>query len=287
MRHFYCLLLLAFSLQLNAQYVDTLTTYDPRVDKVYKVNPWISSGIALAGVLTNDIGLKRLRRQDPLDQATLDGLGPDDVPPIDRWALRQDIDKIDKAEDVSDLGFRIGLIAPFALFIDKRIRKDFVDVTAMYLMTQSLASNFYTWGPMGPTFVQRYRPVAWYTDLPTSRRAMGNVRNSFFSGHVSVTATGSYFAAKVFSDYHPDMNFGQKAIVYTLATAAPVWVGINRVRGLRHFPSDALIGLGVGAFFGTMVPQIHKNWQKKHRTKLGMTGVYNSEVKGMGLSLTF
>jgi membrane-associated phospholipid phosphatase len=260
---------------------------DPKVDKIYKVNPWVSGGIALAGILTNDLGLRRLRDQPRLDQSTLDGLGEDDVPPIDRWALRQDVEKKKSAEEASDIGFRVGLLMPAMLFIDKRIRKDALDVALLFLETQSLSSNFYTWGPFGPTFVQRYRPVAWYDELSYDERSLGNVRNSFFSGHVSVTATGAYFAAKVFNDYHPEFNFGKKLLVYTIASLPPVWVGINRVRGLRHFPSDCLAGLAAGAFFGTIVPSIHKRWNLRHRSKLKLSGGVNGGGGTAGLSLTF
>ncbi|PHI21777.1 hypothetical protein CEQ90_00385 [Lewinellaceae bacterium SD302] len=263
--------------------LSTELTLDPTVDKVYKVNPWISLGIAGAGILTNDIGLRRLRDQERLDQSTLDGLGEDDVPPIDRWALRQDVDKKKSAEEVSDIGFRVGLLMPALLFIDKRIRKDALDVAILFLETQSLSSNFYTWGPFGPTFVQRYRPVAWYDELSYEERSLGNVRNSFFSGHVSVTATGAYFAAKVYNDYHPEFSFGKKVLVYGIASIPPVWVGVNRVRGLRHFPSDCLAGLAAGAFFGTFIPSLHKRWNLRHRSQLKIRG----GADGASLSLRF
>lgn len=296
-RLFFLIILLLIVLQLSAQRrLDTVYRYDilraeltldPTVDKIYKVNPWISGGIALAGVLTNDIGLRRLRNQPRLDQATLDGLGEDDVPPIDRWALRQDVEKKRDAEELSDLGFRASLLLPAALMLDKRIRKDFLDIAILFLETQSLSSNFYTWGPFGPTFVQRYRPVAWYDELSYDERSLGNVRNGFFSGHVSVTATGSYFAAKVFNDYHPEFNFGQRVLVYTVASIPPVWVGVNRVRGLRHFPSDCLAGLAAGAFFATIVPDIHRRWNLRHRTQMRLSGGANGGGASMGLSLTF
>lgn len=272
---------------LPAQGQDTLLISPASPTKVYKVNPWISGGVALLGVATNDLGLRRLRDQPRLDQATLDGLGPDDVPPIDRWALRQDVEKKRDAEEASDVGFRAGLLLPVFVFLDREIRKDWLNITMMYLETQSLASNFYTWGPFGPTFVQRYRPVAWYEELSYEERSLGNVRNSFFSGHVSVTATGSYFAAKVFSDYHPDMNFGQRVLLYTVASIPPVWVGIQRVRGLRHFPSDSAAGLAAGALFAHLIPHIHKRWAERHRTRLKMSGIYTPQAKGLGLALTF
>lgn len=261
---------------------------DPRTDKVYKVNPWLSGGIAIAGIVANDVGLRRLRNQPRLDQATLDGLGPDDVPPIDRWGLRQNVEKKGAAEDASDIGFRVGLLLPATLFIaDKRIRKDFLDITLLYLETHAFSSNFYTWGPFGPTFVQRYRPVAWYEELSYDERSLGNVRNSFFSGHVSVTATGAYFAAKIFNDYHPELSFGQRVLVYSIASIPPVWVGVNRVRGLRHFPSDCLAGLAAGAFFGTIVPSIHKRWNLRHRTKLRLRGGVGPAGGTAGLNFTF
>lgn len=295
MRHYITLFAFVIASTLGAQPLDSLQISTAETNaselqkhEIYRINPLISGGIIALGTITNDIGFKRLRReQASIDVATLAGLGPDDVPQIDRWALRQNPENADDAEEISNLGLSIGAAFPLLLFTQKDMRQDWLDISLMYLETQALASNFYSWGPLGPTFIQRLRPLTWYDEFPIEERNGGNNRNSFFSGHVSSTATGTYFTAKVFCDYRPELSFGQRALVYTIASAPPIFVAINRVRALRHFPSDTLIGLGVGAFIGTIVPQFHKQWAERHETTLRLSSVYNADVKGLGFALTF
>ncbi|MEM1358927.1 MAG: phosphatase PAP2 family protein, partial [Bacteroidota bacterium] len=149
------------------------------------------------------------------------------------------------------------------------------------------SSNAYAWSPLGPRFNNRVRPVAYYEDVDFGLRSQGNSRNSFFSGHANTTALGTFFFAKVLSDYNPQWNGRQRALLFGAAALPPIYVSWQRVRALKHFPSDTVMGLAVGAFFGIMTPQVHKNWAKKHRTHLSITGGYTADVGGAGFTLTF
>ena len=96
------------------------------------------------------------------------------------------------------------------------------------------------------------------TDLDARTRGDEGNLNSFFSGHVSTTATGTYFFAKVLSDYNPQWTGKQRALLFGAATLPPLYVGVQRIRGLRHFPTDVAVGFGFGALIGILTPQIHK-----------------------------
>jgi membrane-associated phospholipid phosphatase len=56
-------------------------------------------------------------------------------------------------------------------------------------------------------------------------------------------------------------------------------MGYFRVKGLRHFPSDVMVGLGVGALCGIIIPELHR-WQDKNIS----LGLYSSsEATGIAI----
>lgn len=103
--------------------------------------------------------------------------------------------------------------------------------------------------------VQRNRPFAYNDQAPLAERLDADVRKSFFSGHSSITACNAVFAAKIWSDMHPNSRY--KPLVWTAAAVVPAYVAAQRVRAGKHYPSDVLVGLAVGAAVGYIIPQIH------------------------------
>lgn len=268
--------------------------YDPKTEKVYAVKPWIDGGIGVVGMLISTTGIDRLRDKDNID---LGSLKRSDVPGFDRWAFPANAEKRESAETSSDLFFNASVALPLTLFVSKKFRKDWIDITAMYVETHALSSLTYAYSPIGPAFIDRTRPVAFYPELDQvdedgnvvddGIRIQGNNRNSFFSGHVSTTAVGTFFFAKVLSDYNPQWTGGQRALLFAAASLPPAFVAVQRVRALKHFPSDTAIGFGVGAFFGIMTPHIHKRWQRNHRSSLSIGGHFGDGAGGAGVSLRF
>jgi membrane-associated phospholipid phosphatase len=88
-------------------------------------------------------------------------------------------------------------------------------------------------------------------------RMSGNARNSFLGGHPALVATSSFFVAKVYSDYHPDSKF--KYVLYGAAAVVTGGTAYLRHRGGKHFPTDLILGTGLGTLSGIMVPELHKN----------------------------
>jgi membrane-associated phospholipid phosphatase len=84
-----------------------------------------------------------------------------------------------------------------------------------------------------------------------------NSRNSFFSGHVGSCAYSTFFMAKVYSDYHPDLG-AKKYLLYLAASVPPLIIAYARIKSLAHFPSDVAVGFGLGALIGIVVPALHK-----------------------------
>jgi membrane-associated phospholipid phosphatase len=161
----------------------------------------------------------------------------------------------------------------------------------MYLQAQAANGLLYAVSPLGPLFIDRARPNVYYTEQFLENggdgTAEGGDLNGFFSGHVSTTATGTFFAAKVLSDYHPEWSGGKRALLFGAASLPAVYVSVQRVRALKHFPSDTVVGFIVGAAVGVLTPHFHKRWREKHRSSLGLSGSFTGEAGGLGLSLTF
>lgn len=103
--------------------------------------------------------------------------------------------------------------------------------------------------------VKRNRPFVYYDAAPLADRMESDARKSFFSGHSSMTACNAVFAAKVWTDLHPGSKW--TPWVWSAAAAVPAYVAWQRVEAGKHYPSDVLVGLAVGAAMGYLIPQIH------------------------------
>lgn len=246
----------------------------------YKVNYWISGGIVLAGGIANYLGIPRIVDKPEISLTELNALNRNNVSGFDRWALNQDASKADRNNSNAAIVLATTVTLPTLLAFDKHISKDWSKMLVMYLETIAVVSNVYGYSFIGPSVQNRFRPITYYTDLPVSERNDGNNRNSFYSGHVASTAAASFFMAKVYSDYHPELG-GKKYLLYAAASIPPLLIGYFRIKGLRHFPSDDLAGLGVGALVGILIPEIHRIKFKNKDLTVGLSTT--GESTGIGL----
>lgn len=255
--------------------------------KLYKTKPLIELPVTALAFYLSQEKIKDFRNK-PAFTGTLPTLTDNDVPGIDRWGLRQDPEKAEDFAKTSDIFFITGQLAPFTLFVWKKYRDEWLDITTMYLEAQALQGMFYGYAPFGPNTVDRFRPRSFYAEVSDGERRNGNAQSSLFSGHVSTTSTGYYFYAKILTDHNPDLTGGQKALIYGAASVPGIITAVLRVKALKHFPTDTAVGLGVGAFSGIMVPEFHRWWQKRHPKSTAMiTPLYGGGAAGMGFSLVF
>jgi membrane-associated phospholipid phosphatase len=253
-----------------------------KVEKVYKVNPYISTTIGVVGASATYFGIKRLRDKEEIPLEIVLSLDKYEVNPFDRKALFLNPENRHTANTISDIGQYITFAAPIFLLADKRIRNHWLDIGLLYFETQSISTLVYAWTPIGPQFIERYRPETYYDELKLSQRQSGQNRNSFFSGHALVTATGSFFIAKVISDYHPELG-GKKWLLYGAALVPPAFVSFFRVKALRHFPTDTIAATVIGGAIGFLIPHFHK----KAKNKSGLSFGTNNGGDGIALSYQF
>jgi membrane-associated phospholipid phosphatase len=225
--------------------------------KPYHINYWVTGTILTVGVTTNLLGINTVLGKEDVTRIEIETLNKDIINNIDSWALKQDPSNREAFGNYSDYTLVASVLLPTALLFDKKISKDWFDMLLMYLETMSITTNIFEWSFLGPTFQNRLRPIAYYDELTYEERKSGNNRNSFYSGHVATVAASTFFMAKVYSDYNPEIG-NNKYLLYAAAAVPPLLLGYFRLKGLKHFPSDIIVGLGVGALCGIIIPELHR-----------------------------
>ena len=98
--------------------------------------------------------------------------------------------------------------------------------------------------------LQRPIPRAYEGD-PAYLREPGSYR-AFWSGHTSTTVAALTDAAWTIR-----LRYGERRWPWLVAAVAGASVGVERVWGGHHFPSDVVVGFVAGAAVGTAVPLLH------------------------------
>jgi membrane-associated phospholipid phosphatase len=270
-------LLLIFCVKAISQYTDTATTKTATTTaQVYHVKNVVDIPIAVAGTGWTLYGFSKIYgRKEPAEAEIIaldrNNVNSFDRPVIDNYST--------KAKDASDMFFYGSMPLPLVLLLDKKIRKDAPKVGLLYLESMAITGTLYTSAAM---LANRFRPYAYNKKVPLSDRTYGGAKNSFFAGHPALVATSTFFMAKVYSDYHPDMS--NKWILFTLAGGATATTGILRLKAGQHFYTDVITGVAVGTLSGILVPHIHKNKNSKLANVTLLPGV---NMSGGGFTMLY
>jgi membrane-associated phospholipid phosphatase len=247
--------------------------------EVYNVKWHTDIPIMVGAFATNYWGLQIVDRKGRLDSLTIINLDPNDINRFDRSATRQDAEFMKVAVDRSDIGMRGSFLLPVLLILDKDIRQDWAPIILLYLETEAIVGNLFSWG--AAIHIDRIRPQVYNPDVAWGKRSGVRNKNSFYSGHTSSSAAASFFVAKVYCDYHPELE-RKKLIFYAIAAIPPAITGYYRYKGMKHFPTDVLTGLAIGATTGILVPHLHKK-QNHNLSIIPVTGRYS----GFAMTLKF
>ena len=218
----------------------------------YKTSFRVDGPITAAGLGLTFLGYSMIVNKDGLTTEELATKKVEDIPWFDRGnAGYYD----DKANDVSYIPFYASFAMPILMsVINKNEREHVVQVNAMFLETMAISGALYT---LAAGAISRSRPLVYPgSTASVDTKTSNNAQRSFFAGHVSATASATFFAAQVFSDFNPT----SKARPYIWATAAviPAVVGYLRYEAGQHFLSDILMGYGIGMSCGMFVPKLHR-----------------------------
>ena len=227
---------------------------------LYTVNKLTSSIIVGAGFTTNAIGLKILDDRSEVTASDLGNINKSDVPGFERWILNQNPNQFDNWHNQSDVVMKASLILPAIFLTNKKIRHQWLDYSLMYLKAQAFSANFYTLGV--PQFYRKNRPLLYYEELPINKRTGVRLSNSFYSGHVSVTATSMFFMARVYKDLYPERN---QIVPLAIASLTTGYVAMGRMKAGKHFLTDVLTGAIVGGAIGYLTPYFHSKKRRENR----------------------
>jgi membrane-associated phospholipid phosphatase len=220
---------------------------------VYKLRPAADIPITIIGagwsgyLLTTQIYSK-----GPSTQQQILSLDVNSINPIDRMNIYPYNAYLDKT---SYYPFYAAIPLPLLFYLTGNdMRSDYPKLTFLYLETLSVTGMI---GVSSTYFVNQYRPYAYTSGTSLEQREVQNAKNSFFAGHVEIVATSTFFISEVYSSYYPDSKI--KWLFFGLAGAATAGMGYVRIRAGMHFTSDVILGAGVGAASGILVPFFHNH----------------------------
>jgi len=219
----------------------------------YKIKYFIDVPLTVTGLVASKYGTDYLRDRRPNNNEKISELTPGDVWWLDRGATRQVPSDAPKYETISTKLMRGAMFAPAILLADPKVRNIWQDYSLLYFEAQSVNAMAYLAGAIP---VRRLRPFMYNQDERFERKTGRNTTNSFFSGHASVVATSTFFMVKVYYGLHPEAK--NRVLFYSLAAIPPAATGYCRYKAAKHFPTDILTGIAVGALTGILVPELHK-----------------------------
>jgi membrane-associated phospholipid phosphatase len=203
-----------------------------------------------AGLTVLGVSIPISHGVDPLTPEEVAALRAEDVWGFDRWGTQQWSPGAQRASDK----FLYGSFAlPATMLLDRPSRSEFDQVGLLTLESLLLSVGLTN---LTKALVKRPRPFMYNPEVPLVLKTRRRSRYSFFSGHTSLTATSTFLTAKLYHDFYPDSD--ARPYVWATAAVIPAITGYLRVRGGKHYLTDVLIGYGVGAAIGVLVPQLHK-----------------------------
>lgn len=227
---------------------------EPKEPTVYKVNKKIEIPVTVGLFIIHQFGFKAINDKPGLTEYEVSQLDANDIWKLDRIATQQDAAYSEQAHKISDWILNISVVLPALLVIDNKIRKDWLDVLILYGETHAINTSIYI---ATAAIADRIRPYVYNEDVSMGEKTGHGTKISFYSGHVSTTASASFFMAKVYSDYHPELG-NKKFWLFGAALIPPIAVGYYRIKAMKHFPTDVITGIAVGAAAGILVPHLHK-----------------------------
>lgn len=236
---------------------------------------YITTGVGL-----NALGVLLIQDKKGLTEAELNSLNKDDLWAIDRWAAGN---FSERANSDSYIPMFTAFALPLALFINENERSHAGQISVLFVESMATTGALFS---ITAALVQKGRPLVYNTSIPAEERMDNDEQRSFFAGHTAATASATFFAAKVFSDFNPDSPW--KPVVWGAAAAIPAAVGYLRVKAGKHFLTDNLIGFAVGAASGILIPELHKKENKNLEIYPTMTSYQNGmNITSQGLGITY
>lgn len=246
-------------LQLHDSTLQVFAQSDTLKPTIYKMNYWGAGLFSVAATVANLIAIPTIiHNKKELTPQELQAANSHIFNSLDKWALELDPSKRESYYQASDFVLPgIVAVSGATFLLNKTMKKDWLKLLMMYYEMHAITFAIYDFSFFGPAFQNKLRPIVYYPYFSVDERKGGNQRNSMYSGHTASAVASTFFAVKVYCDYHPGIG-GKKYLLYGLASVPPLVEGYLRVKALAHFPSDVMIGFVIGAVCGVVVPEAHR-----------------------------
>ncbi|PZD78685.1 phosphatase PAP2 family protein [Mesonia sp. K7] len=236
----------------------------------YKTEFWTDAGIITGTVGLNVLGFYFIQNKDGKSLEEVNMLSEDDVWAVDRWVAGNYSEEADR---ISYIPFYSSFALPLTFLAGDETRENMGQISVLYVESMATAGALYT---LSAGLIDRDRPLVYNRNVTNEERMESSAQRSFFAGHGAATAAATFFTAKVFHDYYPDSPL--RPYVWGVAFAIPAYVGYLRIEAGKHFLTDTVLGLGVGAAAGILIPELHK----KENTNLSFYPTYQQNLNGSG-----
>ena len=256
--------MLLISIGSNAQ------TQSPYHTDFWTDGAWLTAGFGLSAY-----GLILIQNKEGITEEELNNLSEDDLWGIDRWAAGNNSESANK---ISDIPFYSSFTTPFFLLFDKNMKSNAGQLSVLFLESMSTTAAMFS---ITAGLVDKGRPKIYDPNLELNERLEGDNQRSFYSGHVAASATATFFAAQVYSDFYPDSK--AKPYIWAAAAIIPASVGFFRIQSGNHFLTDSILGYALGAACGIYIPKLHKI--KNNNLKVSPGLGFNSQ--SLYISYTF
>jgi len=188
----------------------------------------------------------------PLTPVEIAQLDPEQVNPFDRKTI--DNFREDFAGDaLLFASFLIPFTVPLTIYKGEEHKSDW---KVWAVMTSELLLINGGFNGLIKSSVLRIRPFVYNPEVDIELKTEKNARFSFYSGHTSTTASLAFFTARLFSSYLT--NTKTKTLIWIGAVTYPALTGLLRLKTGRHFRTDVITGYIFGAFFGYIIPDLHR-----------------------------
>jgi membrane-associated phospholipid phosphatase len=209
-------------------------------------------------------GYRKLDHYAKLNADEVATLNPARINAFDRPVAYLDPARFDAAQKRSDRFLNLSIASPLLLILSKRIRNEGLDVLTLYTTAHAVNNILY----FATAFsIRRARPLTYNPAVSISEKTGDAKSNSFYSGHVAFSTTATFFGAKILTDFYHIKGWKRIAI-FTAAAIPPTLVGVNRMWAGKHFRTDVMTGLVIGAAVGIGVPELHRITRKTGRLSL-------------------
>lgn len=249
----------------------------------YKTSFKVDAPITAVGAGLSGLGLYLMQQKEAFTLEEANNLDKNEVNSFDRFSAGN---YSESAKKVSDIMLYSSLAAPALLLFDDKINDNTGQVAVLYLESMAITGTLFT---MASAAFPRTRPLVYNKEpgvVEDRDKTRANSQNSFYAGHTAAVSTVSFFTAKVFHDYNPDSP--ARHFVWAGAAIVPAAVGYLRLEAGKHFLSDNLIGYGMGAAVGILVPQLHKKGNNSGISVFpSVIPVAGRAVDGVSLQYTF